>query len=293
MKVGTNGLLYIVLIVVWGVVWPLSKVALDACPPVLFAGLRVLLSGIVLLPFAVRHLTREALRVNLVLALLNVFLFYGLQNLALQHAPAGLVSILVYIQPVVTVLLARLWLNEGLNAIKLAGVVLGFVGVGLISLDQVRGHHADALGALLALMAGLSWALGTVVYKKYRTRPHPIQDMGIQLMVGGVLLLGLGSLTERWALIAWSGPFLGELAFVGLLGTALAWIIWSRLLHSADASRVATWTFLVPILATILSVLWLKETLTATVWVGGAFVMLGLYGVNGVPLRRAIAGRQP
>ncbi len=293
MRVRKNSVLYVVLIVVWGVVWPLSKVALDACPPVLFAGLRVLLSGIVLLPFTLRHLTREALRVNLVLAILNVFLFYGLQNLALQHAPAGLVSILVYIQPVVTVVLARFWLQEGITAVKLAGVMLGFIGVGLISIDQVRGHHTGGLDAFFALMAGLSWALGTVVYKKYRTTPHPIQDMGIQLMVGGVLLLGLGSVTEPWTKIRWSGPFLGELAFVGLLGTALAWIIWSRLLHSGDASRVAAWTFLVPILATVLSVLWLKETLTMTVWVGGACVMLGLYGVNGMQARRGRASRQP
>ncbi len=279
-------LLYGFLVVVWGVVWPLSKIALASCPPVLFAGLRVIISGLVLLPGAVRGLTQESLSVNLVLSLLNVALFYGLQNLALQHEPAGSVSVLVYVQPVITALLARVWLREWLTPVKLAGVMLGFLGVAFISVGQINLPHASGLAVGIGLAAGFSWALGTVVYKKFRVHPRPAQDIGIQFTVGGVLLIGFGTAIEHWTAIHWSAIFVADLLFVGLVGTAWAWVVWSRMVQAGEASRVAAWTFLVPVLATVLSVWWLGEPLTRGLAVGGVSVMLGLYLGNGVNYRR-------
>ena len=281
-----TALLYGLLVVVWGLVWPLSKIALASCPPVLFAGLRVIISGLVLLPWTMKGLTRESLRVNVILSLLNVFLFYGLQNLALQQEPAGLVSILVYVQPVVTALLARVWLREWLTPVKLAGVILGFLGVAFISFDQIDLPHAGSLATGIGLAAGFSWALGTVVYKKFRIHPRPVQDIGIQFSIGGVLLIGFGTVTEHWTQVHWSAVFLADLLFVGLVGTAWAWIIWSRLVQASEASRVAAWTFLVPVLATVLSVWWLGESFTRGLAVGGMCVIMGLYLVNGVNSKR-------
>ncbi|NMP23718.1 DMT family transporter [Sulfobacillus harzensis] len=277
------------LIVVWGVVWPLSKIALASCPPVLFAGLRVMIGGIVLLPWAIRGLDRESVGVNLILALLNVFFFYGLQNIALQYEPAGLISILVYIQPVVTAVLARLWLKEWLTPVKLVGIILGFLGVAFISAGQLDVREVGGLAVAAGLAAGFSWGLGTVVYKKFRRHPRPVHDVGIQFAVGGVLLLGLGSVTEHWGTVHWSGVFVADLLCVGLLGTALAWIIWSGLVQAGEASRVAAWSFLVPVLATVLSVWWMGEPLTTGLVAGGVSVMVGLYLINGV--KRVAGGR--
>ncbi len=274
--------LYVILVVVWGLVWPTSKLALQSCPPVLFAGLRVLISGVVLLPWAIKGFGKNGLRVNLILSLLNIFLFYGLQNIALQRLPAGLLAIVVYIQPVVTAVVARVWLREPLNPIKAVGIAMGFVGVGVISAVQLHGHQTSGWYILLGLAAGFSWAFGTVVYKRYRVDPQPLHDVGVQLTVGGALLVGLGSVTERWSQIHWSGAFWGELLFVALVGTSLAWAIWSQLLKTGEASQVAAWTFLVPVISTIIAVLWMGEVVTLGLWLGGAGVILGLYLVNGV-----------
>lgn len=274
--------LYGFLVVVWGVVWPLSKIALTSCPPVFFAGLRVIISGLVLLPWGIRGLSRESLGVNFVLSLLNVAFFYGLQNLALQHAPAGLISILVYVQPVATAVLARLWLKEALTPTKMAGVMLGFLGVAFISLGQIHFSHTGGTAAFMGLAAGFSWALGTVVYKKFRRHPRPVQDISIQFTVGGVILMGMGGATEPWGSIHWSLAFLSVLLFVGLIGTAWAWVVWSGLVQAGEIARVAAWTFLVPVLATVLSIWWLGEPLTLGLGLGGLSVIVGLYLVNGV-----------
>lgn len=273
--------LYAVLVMVWGLVWPASKLALVHCPPVLFAGLRVFVSGVALLPWAIAKWDRETLWVNGLLVFLNVFFFFGLQNLALIHLGAGLLSLLVYIQPVATAVLSRVWLQEAFNPAKVIGIGLGFLGVAWISVGPLAHQRVGGLAVLWGLLAGISWAAGTVFYKRYRTRPRPLTDMGIQLFVGGLLLLMAGSLQEHWSHIQWGGPFLAELLFAALPGTALAWVIWAHLLQTAQASRVASWTFLVPLISTVLSIGWLHERLSLGVALGGALVLLGVYLVNG------------
>ncbi len=272
---------YAVLVLVWGLVWPASKLALSHCPPVLFAGLRVFLSGVALLPWIIAKWDRETLWVNGLLAFLNVFFFFGLQNLALIHLDAGLLSLLVYIQPVATAVLSRVWLRETFNPTKVIGIGLGFLGVAWISVGQLSHHPIGGLAVLWGLLAGISWALGTVFYKRFRTRPRPLMDTGLQLFAGGLFLLLAGSLQEHWGHVQWSAPFLAELIFAALPGTALAWVIWANLLKSGQASRVASWTFLVPLISTILSIVWLGERLSLGVALGGASILLGVYLVNG------------
>ncbi len=274
------GMMYAVLVVMWGLVWPAAKIALQDCPPLLFAGLRILLSGLALLPWTVRHLHRSQVLVNMVLSIFNVALFFGLQTVALQRLAPGLVSILVYVQPVVTALLARWWLHEQLSILKVVGVIVGFAGVGVISSTQLHAARVGLWGMVLGLLAGVAWAVGTVAYKRYQAGSNPVQDMGIQLTTGGVLLVLAGTLHESWGAIHWSGGFVAALLFTALLGTSLAWVLWSALLQTGEASRVATWTFSVPVLATLLSVLWLGERLSSRLWYGGLLVMSAIYLVN-------------
>ncbi len=272
--------LYAILILVWGMVWPLTKIALVWSPPLLFAGLLVMVSSIALLPWTLSGLSWHRIAMNLALGVLNVGLFFGLQTLALQHESPGLVSLLVYIQPVVTTILARIWLSEALGIRKIVGVVLGFAGVGIISLGHLGLSEAGGLDVLWGLAAGVSWATGTLLYKKTVRPARPLQDIGIQMSVGGLLLIGWGSSLEPWRTIHWSIPFLADLVFVALAGTAVAWVIWAVLLQSGEASRVAMWTFVVPVLSTVLSIWWLREVVTVKLLWGGISVLCGVVLVN-------------
>jgi len=274
---------FVGLVIIWSLAWPVSKLALSYAPPLLFAGLRVFGSGLVLMGVMALILhkrpTRRQWRLNALLSLLNVSLFYGVQNIALAHLPAGLLSILVYTQPIFTALLARWWLAESLTATKMIGIGLGFGGVLAISLQGFTGTTAvTSIG--LGILSGLSWALGTVFYKRYSVPPDPLLDMSIELTLGGAVLLIWGSLAERWSQIHWTLDFGVSWGYTAIFGTAIAWVLWAHLLRQGDASRVASWTFLVPVLSTALSVMGMGEHDSLWLWLGGLLVVCGTILVN-------------
>ncbi|MCY0878925.1 MAG: DMT family transporter [Firmicutes bacterium] len=279
----TPQILVAALVIAWGLVWPASKIALHYSPPLMFAGLRVLTSGLLLLVWLRAWPTKAGTTVplwaNLVLAGFNVSLFYGLQMFALQHLSAGLLSILVYIQPLVSVILARLWLREPLSLRQGAGFALGFLGIVAVSATSLA-HRAPWPSVLLGLGAGLSWSVGTILYKRYTRGGNPVPDVAVQLVAGGLLLTVLALTSESFAAVHWSPSFVGAWLFSSAIGTALAWVLWARLLQSGTVSHVAVWTFLVPVVSTIISVLWMGEPNSLGLWLGAFGVMAGTYLVN-------------
>lgn len=104
------------LVVLWGISWPIYKVALEFTPPLLFAGLRTLLGGlllgVILVPRWNRIRWKENWRVYAISGIFNVVLFYGLQTVGLMYVPSGLFSVLVYLQPVLVGIFAWMWLGK-------------------------------------------------------------------------------------------------------------------------------------------------------------------------------------
>ena len=100
--------------------------------------------------------------------------------------------------------------------------------------------------------------------------------MGTQLTIGGMTLMALDSFMEPWTSVS----FIVSWLFTALLGTSLAWGLWAKLLKVGEASPVAAWTFLVPVLATLGSVFWLHERTTIWLVPGDGFVLISIYLVN-------------
>ena len=182
------------LVFMWGINWPLSKFALHYTPPVLFAGVRTLIGGFILLLFALPkykelHL-KETWHLYVISSLLNIIIFYGLQTVGLQYMPAGLFSAIVFLQPVLLGIFSWIWLEESMYGLKIFGLVLGFIGVGVISSSSLTGH-ISIIGILLALGCAIGWALGTVFIKKTGHRVNAIWMVTLQLIIGGLCLMDL------------------------------------------------------------------------------------------------------
>ena len=272
-----------VLVLAWASTFAAIKVGLDHCPPVLFAGLRVLVGAAALAPLAWRSgvslRLRETWRIYAVTTTLNVVIFIGLQSLALVHLPSGTAAVLFYLQPVLVGLLAWPMLGERLTATKLGGLLLGFAGVIAVSAAGVEAH-LSVQGVAIALVAALAWALGTVYVKRHEDAVTHIPAITLQFLVGGLVLTGLGLLVEDPGDIAWT-PMLGvALGYAGLVGTALAWALWFRLIRAGEASRAAAYIFFVPITALAIGVVLFGETLTPSIVVGSVLVVAGIYLVN-------------
>jgi drug/metabolite transporter (DMT)-like permease len=282
-------LAFALLVLFWGSSFAVVKVGLEYSPPVLFAGLRAIIGGLAMVLTAFLWGGSPNLRrdwpVFLLLALFNVVLFIGLQTYAIMYLPSGSAAVLVYLQPILVGLLAWPILGETLTAAKIVGLLLGFSGIVAVSAGSFSGA-ADALsplGVTLGAASALCWALGTVFFKKYEARVSTLWAVALPFLAGGIMLTAFGVLVEPLGGISWNGAFVGSLAYSGLVGISVAWVIWFALVRAGEASRVASYIFAVPLTAVLIGVIFLDEPLGYTLLVGAAFVVGGIYLVNREP----------
>jgi drug/metabolite transporter (DMT)-like permease len=275
--------LIIFLVVAWGISWPIYKIALAYTPPLLFAGLRTLLGGALLaLLYAPKWKQirwRENWRVYVLSSVFNVVLFYGLQTVGLLYMPSGLFSVIVYLQPILVGIFAWLWLGEDMTALKGSGLIIGFLGVGAVSAGGLSGQIA-ILGIVIALATSLAWSIGTVYVKKVSPRVDSIWLVAFQCIIGGMVLTAIGSGTEQWSDITWNMPYLIGLIFGIIIGIPASWVVYFTLVNSGDASRVASYTFLVPVISVLSGTLFLHEPFSVNLLIGLVLIAVSIYLVN-------------
>lgn len=272
-----------ILVLLWGWNWPLTKYGLIFMPPLLFAGFRLLVGGVILVLIALPRLHMLRLKENwpvyALSALLNIVFYYGFQTVGLAHAPAGLFSSIVFLQPVLIGIGAWLWLGESMNAIKIVGLVLGFAGVATISIGGITGN-VSAAGIALALASAISWALGTIYMKKNAARVDGLWMTATSVLAGGIVLTATGSITESWASVRWTIPFMLDTLFIALLVIALGWLLYFKLLGSGEASKVGSFTFLIPLVSILTSVLMFGESVSLNLIAGLVLILFSIVLVN-------------
>lgn len=270
-------------VVVWGSVWPIYKIALEYTPPVLFAGMRSLLGGIlfsiILIPKWRKIRFKDTWHIYLISSIFNVMIFYGVQSIGLQYLPSGLYSVIVYLQPVLVVFLAWWWLKENLSRRKIIGIVLGFAGVVFVSLEGMTGS-VSSLGILLALITGVGWAIGTVYVKKTSGFVNGLWLVAIQNIIGGIILCGFGAVFENSDSIQWNGAFVACLFYGAIFGVVGAFVVYFKLMNSGDSGMVGSYTFLVPLISVLLGTVFLDEPFTVTLFVGLLLILLSIYLIN-------------
>ena len=281
--------LLIFLVMVWGINWPLSKIALAYAPPLLFAGIRTVISGVLLILAALPKLKelqfKKLWRVYLTSAILSIVFYYGFQTIGLQYLPSGLFSAIVFLQPVLLGIFAWIWLGESMYGFKLFGLLLGFLGVAALSVGGFTGS-ISAAGVLLALASALSWALGTVYIKRSAPRVDMLWMTAMQIMIGGIILLAAGSATESWSAITWNSAFIINTLFIAVFVIALGWMVYFKLINEGEAGKVGSFTFLIPLISIGSSVVLLDEHITLNMVVGMLLIISSIILVN-VRLGRA------
>lgn len=275
--------LLVCLILVWGVSWPIYKNAVPYMPPLLFAGFRAFVGGVLLFLLILKrwHLLRfkENWLFYIISATLNITFYLGIQTFGLNMLPGGLFSVLVYFQPVLLGLLSWWFLKEDMNLLKIFGLILGFIGIFFVSVDGLT-IHLSVLGVILALATALSWAIGVVYVKKNKLRIDAYWMVVMQLIIGGATLLIAGGFTERITDIVWNGDLIFTLVWGSTLGMPIAQFIYYKLMNEGEASKVGAFTFLVPILSVIVSSIFLGEAITFKLFIGMLLVGGSIYLVN-------------
>lgn len=288
-------LAFVLLVAFWGSAFSAIEIGLRYAPPVLFAGVRSLIGGVAMLLVALAWGGRPDFRrewpAYALLAALNVVLFLGLQTYAIVYLPSGSAAVLIYLQPILVGLLAYLFLDEPLPAARVAGLVLGFLGIAAVSAGGFFGEMPPgaALGVAFGVGSAFAWALGTVYFKRAQERVSTLWAVAAPFLLGGIVLTAFGLVVESPADITWNVPFVASLLYAAIVGTGLAWLLWLGLVRAGEASRVAAYIFFVPLVAILIGALFLGEALRPSLLVGAVLVVTGIYLVN----KRPAASRQP
>ncbi|GAB1580909.1 DMT family transporter [Phyllobacterium phragmitis] len=282
--------LLLVLSVLWGGSFFFVGVAVKELPPLTIVVSRVALAALAL------HLVIRVMGMRLpgTCDVWAAFLGMGLLNNAVPfclivwgqtHIASGVASILNATTPLFTVIVAHfLTADEKMTGGRLFGVVAGFAGVALM----IGGTALNAFGvAVLAqlgiLAAALSYAFAGVFGRRFRAMGiAPLVTATGQVTASSLMLLPLMLIVDRpWAL---SWPSVNTVAAVmglALLSTALAYILYFRILATAGATNLALVTFLIPVSAILLGVLLLGERLESRHIAGIALIGIGLAAVDG------------
>jgi len=280
---------FVVLVIAWASSFSVVKVGLEDAPPVLFVGGRALLAGVLMTAIASvwgGDLNfRRDWRVFGFLAVFNVALFVGFQTFAILYLPSGTAAVLIYLQPILVGVFAWAILGESLTPTKVIGLLLGFAGIVAVSSAGLLGAAGDVtlVGVACGVASALSWALGTVGFKKYEARISTLWAVAIPFLAGGVAFTGLGFVLESPSEISWTVPMVSSILYSAFIGTGLAWLLFFGLVRAGEASRVASYIFIVPLAAVVIGALLLDESLGPPLLVGAALVVSGIYLANRTP----------
>jgi drug/metabolite transporter (DMT)-like permease len=277
--------LYGLLVVVWSSTWLAIKLGLEDCPPLLGAGLRFAVAGMLLLMIRARsgHGLRVDVRLAATLALFQFALTYGLVYSGERYIPSGLTAVLFGALPLYTALLGALVLPDApLSPRLLGGILVAIAGLVLAFAESAgRGDPALALvGAAAVAAAPVGIAVGNVALKLRAGASDPIVLNGWAMLGGGATLLVASATHERWSALGWTPAAVGSIAYLAVVGSAVGFVVMTVLLRHISALATSCVHLLVPFGALTFGALLHGEAVGARALAGAALVSTGLLIVN-------------
>lgn len=278
----------------WGCAFFFLAIQLTALPPFTIVLLRVGLAALLLLGWAAATgLKLPGPRLwpaFLLLALLNNVIPFALYGFAQQSIASGLAGILNATTPLWGVLVAHLFTrDERATPGKIAGVLLGFAGVAtMVGADALAGLGRNLIAQLACVAATLSYALAAVWSRRFGDAG--VTPLGVatgQLTAATAIMVPLAFAVDRpWTLALPGGAVWAATAGMVLVSTVFAYVLYFRLVERAGASNSLLVTFTIPIVAILLGVAVLGETLLPKHLAGMALIALGLAAIDGRPWAR-------
>ena len=281
----------LVVMLIWGSTFAVTKAALAEVPPLLLALLRFAVASAVLVPMAqarggLRLLPRPRPLLDLALmGLVGVTLFYVAYNLSLVYTSATEAALVQGSIPAVTALLAVAALGEPLGARRALGIGTSVLGVAVVVLGG--GGGADApnplLGDLLMLGASCCWAAFTIVGRRLRRAPQ-LAVTAYSTLIGTLLLVPAGAydLAARPPAAVSAGTWAAVL-FLGVVASALPLLLWNRALLHLDAGQATNFLNLLPLVRVVTTAALLGELPAPVQLLGGLLVMAGVWLSSATP----------
>jgi len=276
----------------WGGSYLFIKVAVPEFGAVALMAVRVTLAAAVLAPLVLaRGQFGEMARNWRPIALMGVLHYalpFSLIAWSMLTLSAGYTSIINASSPLFAGLVAWAWIGERLGAGRTAGLVIGLCGVALLAWDKMAvGTGPAPMATAAALGASFCYGLSAVLARKMLSGVSPVAVAAGSMTAAALVLLPLSY--GFWPAAAPAVEAWGMAAALGVLGTAIAFVLYFRLIADVGPSKAITVTFLIPLFAVVFAALLLGERITGPMVFGGAFIVLGTAlstGLLGAPAGR-------
>ncbi|MCW5515248.1 EamA family transporter [Muriicola sp. Z0-33] len=273
---------------IWGSTYLLNKIAVTELPPFMLAGIRFVSAGIIIFIIA------KALKINISVTprqLLNTiiagFLFLTFGNgvvvWALKYVDSGFAALEISAQPLVVLLLMRLIQGKKIQTMSVIGVILGFIGIYLlVSQKEIISQENSVMGMIMIFVCMISWGYGSLFVGKADLPKNYFVNTGYQMFTGGIMLM-LASLAfqEQWTSpVSWGNPVKYSMILLIIFGSIVAFTSFNYLLKVVSPEKVATSTYVNPIIALLLGWYFLNEQITTQSVIAAAILLTGVYFIN-------------
>lgn len=274
--------------IIWGSTYLLNKIAVEELPPFMLAGYRFTAAALLIFTWAA--IRGKSLKINkkqLLNSFLAGFLFLSIGNgvvvWALRYLDSGFAALEISAQPLVILLM--MWILQGkpIRPQSYIGVVLGIIGMYLlVSQKQIITQEGAWIGMLLVLVGMISWSYASLFVAKAELPKNFLVNTAYQMLWGGLMLLVMSLLKgEDWSRPGdWSTEVFWSLILLVIFGSIVAFTSFNFLLRTVSPEKVATSTYVNPIVALLLGAYFLNEKITLQAGMAALVLLSGVYFIN-------------
>jgi len=275
--------------IVWGTTYLAIKVGVMHYPAFLFAGVRQVLSGVILLVISwLANPAKDVSKANILRQMLVGFLMLTVGNGCVtwgeRAVPSGVAALICSLMPLFAVLFNLLLSGkEKFNLTIAGGMLLGVVGVGIVFRDSIKdlSNGAYLAGMLAVLLATSSWAMGSLVNRKNINPVNPYFNSGLQLLFGGIFMLFISPITDDYSQANWwSSEGLLSLLYLVIFGSVLAYTAYMYVLSKLPVGVATIYAYINPMVAVLLGYIILREPVTLYTWLAFVTIVASVFLVN-------------
>ena len=287
------------IVVIWAINFIAAKIGLRSFPALTMASFRVCAAGVVMIPFYLfmrrtnvfaedaegrkRGFTRRDAWTFLYLGFFGVSVNQFCFTLGLRYTSVSHSAIIVGMGPIYTLILAVLLRLERATWHKAVGMTIAFTGIAVLASENgINSHSPSLLGDAITMTGSLGFAMYAVLGKRVSGQYDALTMTAYNHFAGALLLVPLAlhqahamTVEGKWEGVPWQAW--AAVLYMGLFGSAVAYVAYYWLLRYLEASQLSAFTYLLPILASILGILTLGEKGSWTQIFGGALALAGVY----------------
>ncbi len=279
-------LAYAAMCLIWGSTWMGIKVGLRGAPPLTSIAVRMCIATAAV--YAIVRIRRVAIprdshfvRLGAFLGCFHIVLPYSLVYFGEQRIASGQAAVLYATMPLMVAVLARVMLGDPITVRKLIGIAVGIAGVCVIFSDSLRdggvgAGASHAIGVVCVLVSAAAASVGSVATKKWNRGYDPVVSLLVPFATGAVVAACGALAFESANPIHFDAPTWGSILYLALVGSVGAFSLFFYAIQHLDVTIVSYQTFIIPIIAVLIGVVFLGETVSPSLGAGAALILVGI-----------------